>query len=331
MTTRRKILLTLGAAAIAIPARAFAQQPGKIWRIGYFDLGTRQSIVSSGRYSALIQGLREQGFVEGKNLVLLERFADGKADRLNELAADLVRQKPDLILSTGTPTSQALQRATSSIPIVVTVTTDPVIDGFAASLARPGGNLTGMSTGGNETVQKLVEFLIAAAPKISRIAILNNPKNTNQTAMLASVRAAAQQLKRQVLPVAASTANEVESAFTTMTRERADGVIILIDAFFTLQRAQIGALALKHRLPSIYGFQTYAEAGGLMSYGADTNDNFRRAGIFVDKILNKGAKPGELPFEQPTRYYLVINRKTAKSLGIQLSQILLLQADKLIE
>ena len=328
MTTRRELLLALGALA-ALPAHS--QQQGKVWRIGYFDFGTREVIVNSGRLDAMMQGLREQGFIEGKNLVLMASFAAGNADRLNELAADLVRQKPDLILSTGTPASQALQRATTSIPIVVTLTTDPVVDGFAASLARPGRNLTGMSSGGNETVQKLLEYLTTTAPKITRIAVLNNPKNTNQVAMLASVQAAARQLGKKILPVAASAPNEVEIGFSTMVRERVHGVIILIDAFFSLQREQIAALALRHRLPSIYGFRSYAEAGGLMSYGADTNDNFRRAGLFVDKILLRGAKPGDLPFEQPKRYYLVINGKTAKSLGLTIPQSIVLQADEVIK
>jgi putative ABC transport system substrate-binding protein len=302
-----------------------------VWRIGYLDSGSRQSAVESGRYGALIQGLRDQGYVEGKNIVVEARFADGNANRLDQLASELVRQKVDLILSTGTTASQAAQRATAAIPIVVTVTVDPVSDGFAASLARPGGNITGMSIGNEDTVEKLVELLIIAAPRLKRIAVLTNPANRGHPPLLLRTKAAIQQADKRVLDLSVRSPAEIEQSFATMTRERADAVIILADGVLMFpQRTQIAALALKHRLPSIYPQPIYAEVGGLMSYGADTHENFRRAGIFVDKIL-KGAKPGDIPFEQPTRYPLVINRKTANALGIKLSGELLARADKVID
>ena len=329
MNDRRKFVVALGAGALAAPLRAFAQQ-GKVWRIGYLDYGSRQSTVDSGRHAALMEGLRERGYVEGRNFVLEARYADGNADRLNGLAAELVRQKVDLIVSTGTPASHAAQRATATVPIVVTVTTDPVGDGFAASLARPGGNITGMSGGAEDTVQKLVELLMAAVPKLKRIAVLTNPASSTHAPQLLRIQAAARQTGKQVLPMGARTPEEIERGFATMAHERVDAVIFLSDAFLFSQRTQIAGLALKHRLPSMYGSTGYAEVGGLLSYGSDTNDNFRRAGIFVDKVL-KGAKPGELPFEQPTRYYFVINRKTANALGIKLTDKLLLLADKVIE
>ena len=330
MNRRRKLLVALGVGALLPPLCAFAQQQGKVWRIGYLDLGSRKSLVDSGRYAALIEGLREHGYVEGKNFVLEARYADGNADRLDGIAAELVRQKVDLILSTGNPASRAARRATATIPIVVTAITDPVGEGFASSLARPGGNLTGMSTGVEDTVLKLVELLILAVPKLKRIAIIANPASSSHAPMLSRIEAAAKQAGKQVLPVSVRSPTEIERGFTTMARERIDAVIILPDAFLLQQRTQVAGLALKHRLPSINPFSTYAEVGGLLSYGADLADNFRRAGIFVDKIL-KGAKPGDIPFEQPTRYYLVINRKTANALGVKLNNELLARADKVIE
>jgi putative ABC transport system substrate-binding protein len=277
-----------------------------------------------------MEGLRELGYIEGKNFVLDWRNADGNANRLDGLAAELVRQKVDLILSQGNPASHAAQRATATIPIVITNAIDPVGDGFALSLARPGGNITGMSSGAEDTAQKLVELLTMTAPKLKRIAVIANPANSAHALLLLHAQAAARQTGKQVLPVVARTPEEIERGFAAMARERADALIILIDAFFGTQRMQIAGLSLKHRLPSISSTMTYAEVGGLMSYGTDLTENWRRAGIFVDKIL-KGAKPGDIPFEQPTRYYFVINRKTANTLGVKLVGELLARADKVIE
>jgi len=330
MNRRRKLVVAFGAGALMAPFASFAQQPGKVWRIGYIDFGSRQSTLDSGRHGALIEGLRELGYVEGRNFVLEAHYADGDMDRVDGFAAELVRQKVDLILTLGSAASRAAQRATATIPIVVISSPDPVREGFAASLARPGGNLTGMSNGADDTVQKLVELLIAAAPKLNRVAVLINPANGAHASLLSGVQAAARKTGKLVLPVSVRAPDEIQSRFATMARERADALIILADAFFFQQRTQIAALALKHRLASIYALAGYAEAGGLMNYGSDNTDNFRRAGVFVDKLL-KGAKPGELPFEQPVRYYLVINRKTAKALGLTIPQSLLISADKVIE
>jgi putative ABC transport system substrate-binding protein len=330
MNNRRKLVIALGAGALAVPFGSFAQQQGKVWRIGFLDLGSRQMPVSDGRYAALMEGLRERGYIEGKSLVLEGRYADGYADRLDGLAAGLVRQNVDLILSQGNPASHAAQRATATIPIVITNAIDPVGDGFAMSLARPGGNITGMSSGAEDTVQKLVELLITVAPKLKRIAVIANPANSAHALLLSLAQAAARQTGIQVLPMGVRTPEEIERGFATMARERIDAVIILIDAFLGLHRTQIAGLALKHRLPSIYSSMAYAEVGGLMSYGTDIAENWRRAAIFVDKIL-KGAKPGDIPFEQPTRYYLGVNRKTAKALGIKIPNSILVRADKVIE
>jgi putative ABC transport system substrate-binding protein len=330
LNDRRKFLVALGAGAFAAPFGSFAQQQGKVWRLGYLDLGSRQSVVDSGRNAALIEGLREHGYLEGKNFVFEARYADGNTDRLGEFAAELVRQKVDLIMTFGAVAGHAAQRMTTTISIVVIATADPVGEGFAVSLARPGGNITGMTNGADDAVQKLVELLIVAVPQLKRIAMITNPASSSHAPMLLRAQAYARQTGKQVLPIGARTPDEIERGFATMARERTDAVIILADSFLFSQRTQIAGLALKHRLPSIYGGAIYAEVGGLMNYGADVTDNFRRAGIFVHKIL-KGATPGELPFEQPMRYYFVINRKTANALGIKLTNELLLLADKVIQ
>jgi putative ABC transport system substrate-binding protein len=330
MDKRRKLLVALGAGALTAPFGSFAQQQTKVWRIGYIDAGSRQSLVNSGRYAALIEGMREQGYLEGKNFVLEARYADGNVNRLHGFAQELVRQKVDLILALGAVETPAAQQATRTIPIVVLNMTDPVGNGFAASLARPGGNITGMSSGADETVQKLVELLIVAVPKLKRIAVMSNPANIVNGPLISRVQTAAKQTDKLVMPLSVRTPEEIEHGFTTMARERMDAVIVLIDPFLFQQRTQITALALKYKLPSIFPRSQYVEAGGLMSYGADYIDNYRHAAIFVDKIF-KGTKPGEIPIEQPTRYYLVINRKTANVLGVKISGELLTRADKVIE
>ena len=337
MQTRRQVITAIGAigsavlaAPLAAPFAAFAQPSPKVRRIAYLEYGSRQSMIDAGRMTALMQGLSGFGYVEGKHFIFEARYAEGQVERLDRFAAELVAQKPDVILVTGTPAALAAKRATATLPIVVIATADPVADGLAATLARPGGNATGMSTGGGETVQKLVELLIVAVPNIKRIAVLTNPANVRSADDLAQLLDALRKTGRSALPLRASTPAEIEQAFAAMTRERAGGVVIAIDGFMLQQRAQIAALALKHRLPSIYPTQNYPEAGGLMSYGSDITDNFRRAAIFVDKIF-KGAKPGDLPFEQPMRYTLVLNRKTADALGVKVSNELLLRADRVIE
>ena len=329
MNYRRKLLVSLGVSALMAPFGAFAQQT-KIHRIGHLIFLSRQGFLDSGRHRALIHGMADLGYVEGKSFVLEDRFSDGKVDLLDGFAAELVRLKVDLILSTGTPAHHAAQRATRTIPIVVMADADPVGNGLAASLARPGGNITGMSTSAAELAPKLVELLTTVLPKLSRIAVLAHPGNRAHPPVLPRVEAAAQKSGRHVFQVSARSSDDFGRAFATMARERANAVLILIDGFFFQQRQQIAELALKHRLASIYPASGYAEAGGLMNYGSDLTDNYRRAAIFVDKIL-KGAKPGELPFEQPTRFYLEINRKTASALGIKIPQELLMRTDKVIE
>lgn len=328
MNKRRKLLAALGLCVLAAPLASFAQSQRKVWRVGFFYYGSRKSALDAGRYQAFIGGMRELGYAEGKNLQIEARFADGAQERIEPLAAELIKLKVDVILATGTPALQVLQRTTTSIPVVMAVGGDPVVEGFAASLARPGGNLTGLVNMSTDVTSKLFELVISTVPHMSRVAVLLNPINGAHPAMLTKIQAAAQ--KVLVLRVEAQSPEDIERAFATMARQRIQSLIILNDTFLLQQFQQIAAMALKHRVPSIGGISEYAESGGLMAYGADIADNFRRAASYVDKIL-KGAKPGDLPIEQPTRFYLVINRKTAKAIGIKIPQSILVRADKVIE
>ena len=327
---RRRLLIALGSAALASPLSSIAQLAAKTARIGFFYFGTRQSALDGGRYQALVEGLRDLGYVEGKNLVIESRFADGKAERTKALAAELVQLKVDVFVATGSATYRSLQQAAPTTPIVITVTADPVAGGYAASMARPGGNITGFSDSGADIVAKYLELLRAAAPKLSRVGVLLNPANVTHATQLVRIISAAQKIGIRTIMAEAATEQEIAREFTMLTRDQAGAVIVLNDTYFFQQLRQIAALALKHRLPSIYSVRQYAEAGGLMSYGPNITDNFRRAATYVDKIL-KGAKAGELPFEQPMRFYLFINGKTAKSLGVAIPQELLLRAEKVIE
>ena len=330
MTTRRHILIAIGAGALAAPMTALSQQKGKVWRIGFLAPRSRPTSAEPDVYSAFPQGMRELGYVEGKNFIIEWRFADGNFERLPGLAAELVLMKVDVIVAAGTVATQVAQRATTTIPIVIAASLDPVGSGFVKSLTRPGGNITGLSLATSDFSPKHLELLMTAVPKLSRVAVLVNPDNSAHPAVLKSVQAAAQKLGVQVLPVNARTPEDIERGFAMMKRERAEAVIVAADAFFVLQWRQIAELALRHRLASMATNRQHAEAGGLMSYGQNVADFYRRAATFVDKIL-KGAKPGELPIEQPAIFELVINRKTAKALGISLPQELLLRADKVIE
>ena len=330
MRARRQLLIALGAGALAAPLACFAQQQRKPWRIGILAVRSRPSSPTDS-YAALARGMSDLGYVEGKDYVFEWVYADGIYERLPELAAELVRRKVDLIVATATPAAQAARSATRTIPIVAVVAPDPVASGLAASLARPGGNVTGLSANFVDLSPKLLELLTAAVPKLSRVAVLVNHDNPQLHVVLGkAVQAAAQKVAVQVLPVEVRSAEDFEPGFAAMSRERAQAVIVLPDAFFFSHRQRLAELAAKARLPSIYYYREYVEAGGLMSYGDNLVEFFRRSAYFVDKIL-KGAKPGDLPFEQPTRFYLVINRRTARALGITLSQELLLRVDEVIE
>jgi len=329
VTTRRRFLIALGAGILAVPRGSLAQPASKGARIGFLYYGSRQTALDTGRYNAFIQGMGELGYTEGKNFTLEARFADGKGERLPALAAELVRLKVNVIVATGSPVYRALQHSTT-IPVVATVTFDPVADGYAASMARPGGNFTGLSLGAGDLGPKLLELLKAAVPKMSRVAVLLNPGNPAHPQRVIRIMSAAQNVGIQVWLAEAGTVQEIEREFAVMTKERANAAIIVADGLFLQESQSIAGQALKHRLPSISQLRELTEAGGLISYGPNSLDNFRRAATYVDKIL-KGAKPGDLPFEQPTRYHLVINRKTATALGLKIPEALLRQADEVIQ
>ena len=329
MVARRRVILGLGAGALA-PLASFAQQPRKVWRIGLLLIGSKEFFVGNAFQKQFLQGMREHGYALDRDFIVEERFAAGEVGRLPNLAAELVRLQVDLILTSGTQANRAAQQASATIPIVTVVETDPVGNGFAVSLARPGKNITGLSTLFGDTIIKNLEFLVLAVPGLSRVAVLRNPSNTGSKAQLATIQAAALKVGINVLAVDAANPEEIEHAIAAMPRERMQAFLALPDTIYSSQLEQIARLALKHRLPSSYVQNRYPEAGGLMSYGQDTTGNWRLGAKFIDKIF-KGAKPGDLPFEQPATFELVINLKTAHALGIKIPQTMLLRATKVIE
>ncbi len=323
-----ELIVTLALSLLAAPIAAEAQAPAKVPRIGF--LGAVWPTDDTDRLEAFRQGLRELGYVEGQNIVIEYRFGEGRPERLPALAAELVRLKVDVIVTGGPSAHEAAKQATSTIPIVVAVTGDPVAAGLVASVARPGGNITGLASMAPELVGKQLELLKEVAPKVSRVAVLRNPSNQGHPFVLRQAEGAARALGVQLHILQARTPPEIEAAFAAMSRQRAGGVLVLRDGLFIAQRTQIAALAAKNRLPAMYGLREEAEAGGLMAYGASVPHMYRRAATYVDKIL-KGAKPADLPVEQPTRFELVINMKTAKALGIKFPQSILIRADQVIQ
>lgn len=329
MNNRRKLVIALGAATL-VPFGLFAQQPGKVWRVGYISSYSRQTKLESGRIDAFLQEMRKLGYVEGKNLVIEWRFADQKYERLADFAAELAGLKPDVIVATASPAIRAAQKATATIPIVMTGTGDPVGSGFAASLARPGGNITGLSLGSDDVSAKQLELLLSVTPKLSHVAALGHSSSSTHASLMKKVRTAAQSVGVAVMEVGVRTPEELASSFTDIARAGVKGVIVLPDGFTAEYAQQIAELASKFRLSTIAGVPLFADAGGLMSYTRSANWNFVKAATYVDKIL-KGAKPADLPIEQPTTLELVINLKTAKAIGIKFPQSILALADMVIE
>jgi ABC-type uncharacterized transport system substrate-binding protein len=275
--------------------------------------------------------LRDLGYVESQNVVIVGRYSEGRNERLPALAADLVRLKVDVILAgAGTPGASAAQRATSTIPIVMTIPGDPVGSGLVASLARPGRNVTGLSTVAPDLVAKQMQLLKEVVPTMSRVAVLSNPTNPSHATSLKEAEVAARSLRVQLQSLRARAAGELDSVFVAAAKESANALIVIGDGIFFGQRARIAELTAKSHLPSIFMEREHASAGGLMAYGPDFLDNMRRAAYYVDKIL-KGAKPGDLPIEQPVKFQLVINLKTARALGLTIPPSLLQRADQVIE
>jgi len=321
---RKKFIgLTLGALLFALCFSAEAQQAKKIHRIGYLSFG----LGIQPREEAFRQGLRELGYVDGQNIVIEWRFAKGKAALLPELATELVRLNVDVIVASATQAILAAKQATTTIPIVFPTAGDPVAYGLVTSLARPGGNITGLTILALELGGKRLELLKEAFPRIARVAVLYDPQLRQS---LKETQTAAQFLGLKVQALEVRVATDVESAFSAMRRERADSLITLPPPIIGVHQKRILELSAKSRLPAMHSSKAWVDAGGLMSYGPDVFDNDRRAAIFVDKIL-KGAKPGDLPVEQPTKFEFVINLKTAKQIGLTISPNVLARADKIIK
>ena len=322
------LLVTLALGILAAPLAANAQQPAKVPRIGY--LAT--SSPSTGDYyaKAFRQGLRELGYVEGQNIVIEYRWALGRYEQLPALATELARLKVDVIFANGASPSLAARRATETIPIVFATSGDPVEVGLVPSLARPGGNLTGLGGSEAEVIQKRLELLTEVVPGVTRVAVLWNPAGPVGPPAVKKIEVAAQALRVQLQPVGVRDPTELDSAFSAMTRGRAGALMVIQDAMFFVHQTRLLALVAKSRLPASYGRIQDVEAGGLMSYAPSYPDMFRRAASYVDKIL-KGAKPADLPVEQPTRFELVINLKTAKALGLTIPQSVLMRADQVIQ
>jgi putative ABC transport system substrate-binding protein len=304
------------------PLASEAQQATKIPRVGLLDY--------TAFWDPLRQGLRDLGYVEGQNIALEYRRSEGRSERLPDLAAELVRLKVDVIVTAGTPPTQAAMRATTTIPIIMVSIGDPLRTGLVASLARPGGNVTGNTILGAELAGKRLQLLKDILPNFSRVAFLWNPANASQIPHFDEIQAAARVLGLRVQSVEVRDSTEFESAFLKMMRDRPDALIMTADAMHQLHLAWIVDFTAKRRLPAMYQTKEYVEAGGLMSYGASQADLFRRAAVYVDKIL-KGAKPADLPVEQPSKFELVINLKTAKALGLTIPPSVLGRADHVIE
>jgi len=304
-----------------------AQQAENVYRIGY--LGIQNPTVAAKALEALRAGLPDLGWVEGKNIVFEYRWADGKYDRLPDLAADLVRLKVDALVTGGTPGVRAAKQATATIPIVMTGSGDAVATGLVASLARPGGNITGLTDFVPELMAKRLELLKEAMPRTGRVAVLVNPDNPMQAPGFKAMESTARSLKVELQKVEVRRPDEFERAFSTMAKSRVDAVVVTQDSLFNANVRAIAELTAKKRLPSS-GTKEFAEAGGSIGYGMNFSDNSRRAAYFVDKIL-RGAKPADLPVEQPTKFELVINLKTAKALGLTIPHSLLVRADQIIE
>jgi putative tryptophan/tyrosine transport system substrate-binding protein len=329
MIDRRAFLAGTGAVLFAAPLAAEAQQAAKVARIGYLG-GNRAS--SPHMHEAFLQGLRDLGYVEGRNVVIEYRDAEGKLERLPALAAELVALKVDVIVAANTRAALAAKQATRTLPIVFANASDPIASGLVTSLARPGGNVTGLSLLAPELAGKCMELLTQAVPGVSRVAFLWQPGGLPgaERDMLKEADVAARALGVRLQVVEARGPADFDRAFSDMTKARAGALTMLANTMFLIERRRLVDLAAKNRLPTVYSLREFVDAGGLMAYGANVADLYRRAGTLVDKIL-KGTKPADLPVEQPTKFELVINLKTAKALGLTIPQSVLGRADEVIQ
>jgi putative ABC transport system substrate-binding protein len=324
MISRRGFIGTLAGGILATPLTAEAQPARRVYKVGILAAEATPAIQS------FRQGLHDLGYVEGQNLVIEARYHAGNSDRLPALAAELVELKVDVILAEGSTEVRAAKQATRTIPIVFAVHSDPVGTGDVASLAHPGGNITGTAQMATELSAKQLELLREMVPGITRVAVVWNPTTPSHGPALRQTEAAARAMGMQLSKIEARNGSELDGAFATATRGHARALLLLVSAMAVVERARLVSVASKHRLPTMYGSRLFVDAGGLISYSPDVRDLSRRAAIFVDKIL-KGAKPADLPVEQPTKFELVINLKTARALGLTIPQSLLGRADEVIQ
>lgn len=324
---RRAFIGLLGGAA-AFPLAARAQQRGTVPRIGYLFSFTQ----AEGRHlwEACRQGLRELGYIEGRNIAVEPRFAEGRHERLPGLATDLVRHNVDVIVAAATPASLAAKGATSTIPIVIVAVGEPVKVGLVTNLARPGGNVTGLSLLTTDLSGKRLELLREFVPNLARVGVLKNPDNAVSAVFLDETQVAARKLGIELQPTDARNPEQIDRAFEQAATRRDEAMIVFDDPVLWSHRERVVGHAAARKIPLMYGLRDFVDVGGLMSYGPDRPDQYRRTAIFVDKIL-KGAKPADLPVERPTKFELIFNRKTAKALGLEVPTSLLLRADEIVE
>jgi putative ABC transport system substrate-binding protein len=325
---RRTVILAVGGSLLAAPFASRAQKPAKVWRIGLLANGARPP--DGAPPAAFRQALEELGYVGGKNVTYIGRWSETKFERLPGLAAELVGLDVDLLLTTGAPAAEAAKAATSTIPIVVVVPGDAAATGLVASLARPGGNITGISDPATELSAKRLGLLKEAVPSATRVAVMWNANDRAMTLRYNEVERAARVLHVNVEPLGVRGPDDIDAALSNMTRERPDALFLVADSLTILNRKRIIDFAATHHIPAMYEISLYVRDGGLMAYGPNMDDMYRRAATYVDRIL-KGAKPGELPVELPTKFEFVIDLKTAKALGLTISQPLLLRADEVIQ
>jgi putative tryptophan/tyrosine transport system substrate-binding protein len=325
---RREFILALAGAAAAWPFAARAQQAGKIPRVGF--MGNSTAALEANLVAPFREGLHELGYQEGRNIVIEYRWAEGKYERFPALVAELLAVRVDVIVTAGTPATLAVKKATSTVPLVMIAVGDPVGTGIVPSLARPGGNITGLSSIAPDLEGKRLELLREVIPKLSHVVLFINPLNPFHMVSMQQAFAAAQALGIKLQPLEVRTSGELEAAFAAIVRQKPDALLILADRIFLHDRKRMMDFATEHRLPSVNAYRELVEAGGLMSYGPSYEDMHRRAADYVDKIL-KGAKPGDLPVEQPTKFTLIVNLKAAKAIGVDVPPILLTRADEVIE
>jgi len=326
----RRLFVAMVAGSVLVATLGVeGQAPPKGHRIGYLSIGSASDPRRVAIADAFRQAMHDLGYIENKNITIESRFAEGTYDPLARLAAELIKSRVDVIVAYSTPAAKAALGATKTIPIVMTGVVDPVATGLVASLGRPGGNVTGMSLMAPEIVGKQMQLLKELVPKISRVAVLWNPANPSGAPQLREAEVAARTLTVRLQPLEARNSSELDKAFAAAAQQRADAVVCFVDGVFIDKRTHIAHLAEQARLPTVYGLREHVEAGGLMFYGASPVDQSQRAASFVDKIF-KGAKPGDLPVEQPSAFELVINLKTARALALTVPQSLIVRADALI-